>query len=461
MRVLKFGGSSVADSESIRVVKGIIEKNNSAASQLVIVVSAMSGVTNRLDSLCNYVESGNDGAEVLIHEIEQKHMSVARELIGLSRQPEVLAEIMDLCNQLNDIIKGSFLVGEVTARTRDKVLSYGEQLSAFLIYNILKESIADVVLADSRKLIITDASFGSAKVNFEITGDKVREFARINKGMLVFPGFIAGTHKGETTTIGRNGSDYSASIIGAALAAEAIEIWTDTDGVMTADPSVVPGAKSIRQLSYNEAMELSHFGAKVIFPASLQPAMKEKIPVRVKNTFNPGNEGTTICSTALKGTADIRGITSLGNISMVSVEGSGMVGVAGVAARLFTSLSDAGISVTLISQASSEHSICVCIPGKDSIRARSVLSETFLKELVSGNISSVRAEDNLAIVAVVGENMRNTPGVAARVFEPLGHEGVNIKAISQGSSELNISFVIREADLQKALNKLHSSMFRD
>lgn len=459
MKIMKFGGSSVADSNAVSRVSEIISGRVKGGEKIVVVVSAMAGVTDRLESLCGYVESKNEGVYDVITAMEQKHLSVARELISIARQPQVLAEVLTLFNQLTDIIKGAFLVGEVTARTKDMILSYGEQLSGFILANVLADEIPGAFYSDARKLIITDSDFGRARVNFEITGNMVRDKISTGKGTAVIPGFIAGTFTGETTTLGRNGSDYSASVLGAALGADAIEIWTDTNGVMTADPSIVSEARSIRQLSYNEAMELSHFGARVIYPASLLPAMRSGIPVIVKNTFNPGDEGTVICKDPSGNGTFIRGITSLGKISMLSVEGCGMVGVAGVAARLFTALSGAGISVILISQASSEHSICLCIPGNDAQRAKSILAETFLKELVTGAISSVTSEDQLAIVAVVGENMRNTPGVAAKVFDPLGKSRVNIKAISQGSSELNISFVIHERDLGTAMNALHKSMF--
>jgi len=275
----------------------------------------------------------------------------------------------------------------------------------------------------------------------------------------VVTGFIASTVQGQTSTLGRSGSDYTASILGAALKADAIEIWTDVDGVMTADPRFVKEAQSIEQLSYNEAMELTHFGAKVIFPATMQPAMAKEIPILVKNTFNPTHKGTLICAESGKDSGFIKGISSLTNICLVNIEGSGMVGVAGVSARMFRVLAQHQISVILISQASSEHSICIGLIQDEADQACQLLRKTFAEELHAGLISDIYYEGELAVVAVVGENMRRMPGVSARVFGPLGRNGINVKAICQGSSELNISIVIQQKDLKKALSVLHQSLF--
>jgi aspartokinase/homoserine dehydrogenase 1 len=338
-------------------------------------------------------------------------------------------------------------------------MSFGERLSAYIVCGALRPYIPDTVYIDSRQLIKTDSSFGRARVNFELSNRLIREFYAANKGLKIVTGFIASSPEGQTTTLGRNGSDYTCSILGAALDADAIEIWSDTDGVMTADPAFVREAQTIGQLSYSEAMELSHFGAKVIFPASLQPAMAKQIPILVKNTFNPEQKGTLICMESDRDNGFIKGITSLGDICLLNVEGSGMVGVAGVSARLFKALSQESISVILISQASSEHSICIAILKEDAEKANLIILETFAEELSTGLISSVNYDAGLAIVAVVGENMRNMPGVAARVFGPLGRNGINVRAISQGSSELNISFVIHQNDLKKALRILHQALF--
>jgi aspartokinase/homoserine dehydrogenase 1 len=459
MRILKFGGSSVSDPGRIRNVANIIKQYASEYSELSIVVSAQSGVTDQLVRLCELIPVLTASREVIIQELEQRHLATIKALLPIAQQPSAMAEIMTMCNELSDIARGASLVGEVTLRTRDLILSFGERLSAYIICRVLHPDIPLALYTDARKIIKTDANFGFARVDFESTNSLIKDYFSLNKGMSVVTGFIASTRQGQTTTLGRSGSDYTASIIGAALEADAIEIWSDVDGVMTADPRYVREAQSIGQLSYSEAMELSHFGAKVLFPASLQPAMAKQIPILVKNTFNPEHKGTLICKESSKDNGFIKGITALGNICIINVEGSGMVGVAGVSARLFNALSQQDISVILISQASSEHSICIALLEKDAEKASHVLRDTFKEELFSGLISSVNYESELAIVAVVGENMRNMPGVAARVFGPLGRNGINVKAISQGSSELNISFVIHENDLKKTLRILHQSLF--
>ncbi len=459
MKILKFGGSSVANPERIRKVASLVGNIAFKDKYICVVVSAQSGVTDELAEICDLIPEDRGRCEISIRNIELRHLDAVRELISVPGQPEVLAELIALCNQLSDIVRGASLVGEVTARTRDLILSFGEQLSAYLFYQVLKQDRGDVTYADSRQLIRTDDCYGNAKVDIDTSYRLIKEhFSGVSETTIV-PGFIAGTSGGQTTTLGRNGSDYTAALLGAALNAVSVEIWSDTDGVMTADPGYVEKARNIAQLSYSEAMELSHFGAKIIFPASLQPVMEKRIPVLVKNTFNPDHKGTLICSESNSDNGIIKGITSLRKVCLVNVEGCGMVGVAGIAARMFTALSINSISVIFISQASSEHSICISVLQQEQEKATSILRKTFSEELSSGVISSVGSESHLAIVAVVGERMKNLPGVAARVFEPLGRSGINIKAISQGSSELNISFVIHDEDLPAALNVLHNSMF--
>lgn len=456
MRILKFGGSSVANPERIKDVIKIVTESDPG---LVIVVSAQSGVTDQLIDLCNLISTDSNGCETIIQQLEQRHLETLKALLPVIHQPAAMAEVISVCNELFDIAKGASLVGEVTPRTHDLILSFGERLSAYVISRVLKYSGQDAIYIDARRLIRSDASFGSAKVDFEVTNKQIVEYFSANKGLAVVTGFIASTAQGQTTTLGRSGSDYTASILGAALNADVIEIWTDVDGVMTVDPRYVKEAQSIDQLSYTEAMELSHFGAKVIFPASMQPAMAKQIPMLVKNTMNPDHKGTLICKDSVQDNGYIKGITSLGNIGLVNVEGAGMVGIAGVSARMFTVLSQNRISVILISQASSEHSICIAVMEENAERSCQLLTETFAAELASGMIGSVNSENGLAIVAVVGENMRHVPGVAAKVFSPLGRNGINVKAISQGSSELNISFAIHQNDLKKTLRILHQSLF--
>ncbi len=461
MRVLKFGGSSVADPEQIRNVIRIIRNAHTRHPALCVVVSAQAGVTDLLAGLCRELPGNESGNEAIVHELELRHLAAIRSMLPVTQHPAAMAEVMSICNELSEIARGAALVGEVTARTRDLILSFGERLSAFVVSRALLVEIGDTVCTDARRLIRTDSAFGHARVDFNATNTLVRDYFDKNPGLHVVTGFIAESGDGQTTTLGRSGSDYTAAILGAALGAEAVEIWTDVDGVMTADPRFVEEARSIAQLSYNEAMELSHFGARVIFPATMQPAMAAGIPIMVKNSFNPEHPGTLICRDSGRDSGLIKGVASLSNISLINVEGSGMVGVAGVSARMFGALSDQQISVILISQASSEHSICIAVRSEDAARATMILQQAFGQELTGGLLTSVNAESGLAIVAVVGENMRRTPGVAAKVFGPLGRNGINVKAISQGSSELNISMVVMESDLQKALRILHQSLFND
>jgi aspartokinase/homoserine dehydrogenase 1 len=459
MYILKFGGTALADASRIKDVINIIKGYRKEHPEIILVISAMSGVTDKLINLCEVISSQTKNYEEVLQELEQQHLQVLKNLLPVMQQPAAFAEVMSLCNELSDIVKGASLVGEVTSRTRDLILSFGERLSAYVISQSLKNEFPDVFYVDARNIIVTDETYGQAKVDFESSNILIRDFFGSKKGVSVVTGFIAATGKGQTTTLGRSGSDYTASIIGAALDAEAVEIWSDVDGVMTADPRYVAEAQCVAHLSYSEAMELSHFGAKIVFPATMQPAMAKKIPIYVKNSYNPSHKGTLINNEATQDNGFIKGITSLKNICIINVEGSGMVGVAGVSTRMFNTLSQQNISVILISQASSEHSICIAIMKEDAERARTLLRLTFAGELKANLISSINYESDLAIVAVVGENMRHMPGVAARVFSPLGRNGINVKAISQGSSELNISFVINETDLKKTLRILHQSLF--
>jgi len=459
MRILKFGGSSIANPERIKNVIEIVRNYHDLYGSIALVVSAQGGVTDQLVKLCEVIPTDKVSCDSMILEIEQRHLNTIKELLPMPQQPSVMAEVMAICNELSGIAKGASLVGELTLRTRDLILSFGERLSAFVIAHALKSQIGSGLFTDARGLIKTDDNFGHAKVDFEITDTLIKEYFAANKGLNVVTGFIASTLHGQTTTLGRSGSDYTASILGAALEADIIEIWTDVDGVMTADPRFVKEAQSIGQLSYNEAMEITHFGAKVIFQATMQPAMAKEIPILVKNTFNPSHPGTLICKESGKENGFIKGISSLREICLINIEGSGMVGVAGVSARMFRVLAQHQISVILISQASSEHSICIGIMQEEAEHACHLLRKAFAEELHSGLLSDINYEGELAVVAVVGENMRKMPGVSARVFGPLGRNGINVKAICQGSSELNISIVIQQKDLKKALRVLHQSLF--
>lgn len=459
MKVLKFGGTSVGSSESIKKIGAILLDYKKKKESYAVVFSAMSGVTNQLGEVAAKAAESDEAYFQLLKNIEQKHINTVKSLIDIKVQSGVIAHIKMLVNELEDLLHGVYLLKELSPRTYDLVVSFGERLSTYIMSEYLKQSGIDCEFLDARKVIRTDANFGSARVNFRTTDKNIREYFKKHKKIQVITGFISSTDKDETTTLGRGGSDYSASIIAAALDAAEIEIWTDVDGVMTADPKKVKGAFSLPAISYVEAMEMSHFGAKVIYPPTLQPAFSKKIPIRIKNTFNPSFEGTLISAKTKANDFLIKGISSIQNISLVSLEGSGMVGVPGVSARLFSTLARQQINVILITQASSEYSICFAIDPKDGVKAKEAIDEEFAPEIFSKKIQPANVESNLSIVAIIGDNMRNTPGISGKMFAAMGKNGINIIAIAQGSSELNLSVVINEVDLYKAVNALHESFF--
>lgn len=459
MRILKFGGSSVSTAERINNVANIVLSAKKKYKQVAVVISAFGGVTDELLAMCDQALQGEPEFKQQLKKIETRHCEVVKKVVSVKRQPQVLGNVIQTLNQLADILKGISLIREASPKTRDLVLSFGERLSAYIVAEALKEHLKDVEFADARNFINTDANFGNAKVNFTKTNKLIRDYFKQHTGIQVITGFIAGTDKGDTTTLGRSGSDYTASIVGAALKVEAIEIWTDVDGILTADPRKVQQAFPLKQVTYEEAMELSHFGAKVIFPATMQPAMALKIPIWVKNTFKPEYEGTIISHKNNKDDQPVKGISSLSSISLINVQGSGMVGVTGVAGRLFAALSRGKVNVILISQASSEHSICLAVQTADSLYAKSVIDEEFAIEVKLGMIDDTVIQNNLSIIAIVGDNMRHLPGTASKMFAGLGKNGINIIAIAQGSSERNISAVIEEKDQSKALNALHEVFF--
>lgn len=457
MKIIKFGGSSIADLESIQNVLAIIKKA-SQKEEVAVVFSAFGGVTESL-LLCAHLARQNDpDYQPLLRGMEKRHLQLVKQLIPVQKQSGVLTYVKVRFNELEDLYHGIFLIKEFSHRTSDYVVSFGERISAFILAEALKEIDLDTHFVDARDLIRTNDRFGNAKVIFPTTNQLIYDFYSKNKGLLVITGFVASTNKGETTTLGRSGSDYTAAIFAAALKADSLEIWTDVTGVMTADPKLVYSAITIPQLSYSEAMELSHFGAKVVFPATMQPAMKRKVPVYIKNTFHPEEEGTLICETS-ENTKLIKGISSLSHISLLNVQGSGLVEVVGVSSRVFGTLASAQVNVVLISQASSEHSICIAIKSDDADMAREVLEKEFQYEILAGEMDKVQIMPNMAVIAVVGENMKHHPGASGRLFQALGRNNINVSAIAQGSSELNISAVIKQSDLQKGLNALHEAFF--
>jgi aspartokinase/homoserine dehydrogenase 1 len=391
--------------------------------------------------------------------LENRHLDAVRDLIGIQKQSSVIAQVKFTFNELEDVLHGVFLVKERTPRTLDYIMSFGERLSAYIIAEAIKDQKIDANYLDARKVVCTDNHFGHARINFSLTNQRIQEYFASHDSLQIITGFIGSSPSGETTTIGRSGSDYTAAIFAAALNATSLEIWTDVDGMMTADPRKVKKAFTVKEMTYEEAMELSHFGAKVIFPATMQPAMVNHIPIWIKNTFNPAFAGTKISDKSNGKNLIIKGISSMDKISLLSVQGSGLVGVVGVSMRLFGTLAKENISVILISQASSEHSICFAIEGSKTKQAKEAIEKEFLYEIRSLEMDEVKVEENLSIVAIVGENMKHNPGTSGRMFSALGKSGININAIAQGSSELNISAVIHEQDIAKALNVLHEAFF--
>ena len=456
MKVLKFGGSSVANPERIESVIKIIDPYRTQA--VAVVFSAFGGVTDALIDVSQQALVGDTDYKRSLAHIENRHLEVVRKLISIRRQGTILAQVKIRVNELEDVLNGVYLVKERTPRTLDYIMSFGERLSAYIITEILKDRNIAAEFLDARALIRTDNNFGSARVDFEETNRNIRQYFEEHKDLQVITGFVATSESGETTTLGRSGSDYTAAIFAGALQAETLEIWTDVSGMMTADPRMVKKAFTVPQLSYEEAMELSHFGAKVIFPATMQPAMAGKIPIRIKNTFDPEAKGTIISAEVTNGKV-IKGVSSMNGISVINVTGSGLVGVVGVSKRLFGTLADEKINVILISQASSEHSICFAIESRYSLRAKHAIEKEFQYEIEKEEMERVIVENDFSILAVVGEGMKHNPGTSGRMFSALGKNGVNVYAIAQGSSELNISSVVKEVDISKALNALHEAFF--
>lgn len=458
MKVLKFGGSSVATPERIKAIVQIV-KPRLAQEKIAIVFSAFGGVTDTLIQMSEHALASNDQYKEQLAQLEKRHLDAIRALVSMQKQSAVLAQVKFTINELEDILHGIFLVKERTPRSLDYIMSFGERLSAFVIAEALKDKGIDAEFLDARRVVRTDHQFGYARVNFVATNRMINDHFSNTQKLQVITGFIGSSENGETTTLGRSGSDYTAAIFAGALKSESVEIWTDVDGMMTADPRKVKKAFSVRQMTYEEAMELSHFGAKVIFPATMQPAMANQIPIWIKNTFNPQHPGTCISNNANGKGLIIKGISSMNNISLLNVQGSGLMGVVGVSMRLFATLAREKINVILISQASSEHSICFAIESGLALQAKQGIEKEFQYEILNREMNAVTIEDSCAIVAIVGENMKHNPGTSGRMFGALGKNGVNVRAIAQGSSELNISAVIHQSDVGKALNALHEAFF--
>ncbi len=469
MKVLKFGGSSVGNAENIEKVVEIV-KSAIETDVCAVVLSAMQSTTDALIETGKLAENGDDDFRGKIKEIEDKHFEAIRKLLPVQAQSGVLSFVKKQINELDNICEGVFLLRELSPRTLDRITSFGEILSTKIVSAKFASADIENVWKDSRELIKTDSNFTNAAVDFEKTNENIKNFfAETNDltlntqplRLIILQGFIASNNDGITTTLGRGGSDYTGAILAAAIDAEVLEIWTDVSGMMTADPRIVRNIKQIPRITYREAMELSHFGAKVIYPPTIQPVLQKNIPILIKNTFAPEDVGTFIEAEASAENEIIRGITSIDKIAVLSLEGAGMVGIPGFSKRLFDALSRAKINVILITQSSSEHSICVGIEEKFGDLAKQIVDAEFEYEIAVGKIEPLAVEDGLSILALVGDNMRNHTGVSGKMFSALGSQGVNIRAIAQGSSERNISAVIESKDVRKAVNTLHEEFFSD
>lgn len=456
MKVLKFGGTSVGSVESILSLKQIV-LNAAEEQPVVVVVSALGGITDKLISTSRLAVEGKDEWKQEFDAMVDRHHKMIDTIITDSRNREKLFNIVDaLLEQLRSIYSGVYLIHDLSPKTQDAIVAYGERLSSQIVATLIEGA----HWFDSREFIKTSSKNGKHILDSELTNKLVKKtFADLPRISLV-PGFISmDKDNGETTNLGRGGSDYTASIIAAALGAEILEIWTDVDGFMTADPRVIPAAYTINQLSFIEAMELCNFGAKVIYPPTIYPVCVNNIPIRVKNTFNPQHPGTLIKQKVDDDNKPIKGISSIKGTTLITVTGLSMVGVIGVNRRIFTALAEQGISVFLVSQASSENSTSIGVQDTDAERAVTVLNNEFAKEIETGAMFPMSAESGLATVAIVGENMKHTPGIAGKLFGALGRSGISIIACAQGASETNISFVVQEKYLRKSLNVIHDSFF--
>jgi aspartokinase/homoserine dehydrogenase 1 len=454
MKVLKFGGSSVGNTDRIRSVKKIID---SQPAPSVIVISAFQDVTDQLQKMSEHASAGNKEFNILLDNLIEKHIHFTNKLISdKARLHYVLDAINAISNELSEMLKSISILRELTIHSHDKVITAGERLSSIIISNFIENSI----YADSREFIKTNIREGVTVVDFAATNQLIREKIGSPDRHVIAPGFIATNSRGDITSLGRGGSDYTAAIIAAALKADCLEIWTDVDGFMTADPRKVEKAYTIESLTYPEAMELSHFGAKVVYTPTLRPVYRENIPVAVRNTFNPGSKGTLIShKSSDPGRSPIKGISSIDHIDLVTLQGPAMVGVTGTSARLFGALAKQEINVILITQASSEFSITFAVKPDASGAAGEAISDEFKNEILKNEELKIIVEKNLSIIAIVGERMKNTPGISATLFRALGRNGINVVATAQGSSELNISVVIKHENLKKALNVIHDGFF--
>jgi len=459
MRVMKFGGSSVGTPGRIREVIRIILQRQSRHQGMVVVFSAFEGVTDQLIATGRLAARGDRKYIRVLSALKRRHLDCLNELVSARRRRACESLVRDRLTDLSDVLHGVFFTKELTPRTLDYVMSFGEILSTSIIAEAARERGLACTFYDSRQLIKADETFGNGRVRYDLTYRNIRSHLRRATEVQFVPGFIASTTDNDTVTLGRGGSDFSAALYGAAAGAREIEIWTDVDGVMTADPRKVSKAFSIPSMTFDEAMEMSHFGAKVIHPPTMLPALERNIPIRIKNTFHPEFPGTVIGKRDRSGAFPIKGISSIDEIALLRIQGSGLSGSAGIGRRIFSALATKNINVLMVTQASSEYSLCLAVLPDSATAAKHLIEEELKYELRDRRIEAVVIESGLSAVAIVGENMRRTTGVSGKLFQALGKNGINVVAIAQGSSELNISTIVAKDDEAKALNTIHDAFF--
>lgn len=461
MKVLKFGGTSVGTAERVKKVSTIVAEAARENGKIVVVSSAFGGVTDRLVGASEKAVARDKSYLDEFEAIKKLHFDALGVLVpdDESRREKAAADLESKFVELDEILRGVYLLKERTLKTLDYVMSFGERLSCRLIAEAVQAAGLDAEYLDARPIVKTDAAHGAARVNFEKTDANIRRTIGDSDKTFIVTGFIGSTDDDETTTIGRGGSDYTASILGAALDATEIEIWTDVNGVLTADPRKVKNAFSLERITYEEAMELSHFGAKVVNPPTMMPALRKKIPIRIRNTFDPSFPGTVIAERGEIRDRSIKGVASLDRVALLSVKGVGLMRPAGVASRIFGALAARGVDATLITQSSSEHRVSFAVLPDKCRDAKDALAEEFRLEIKAGEIRELEVESDLSMIAVIGEETRDKPGVAGRVFQALGKNGVNVRAIAQGSSEMNLTAIIPAAQQTKSLNALHDDLF--
>ncbi len=459
MKVFKFGGSSVANADRIDNVARIIQSYSQKGEEFAVVVSALGGVTDLLIRMATLAADGNSSYSHTLEAYTARHREVVNALIDYDQHPAILNEIIEGQVELGNLLQGVYLTRELTPRTLDYILSFGERSSAFILSQVLRQYGTHSYYVDARTVIKTNDNFGSAKIYADETYNNIRKLIQENSGIAVITGFIASTRNGFPTTLGRGGSDYTASIFGSALQVEEIVIWTDVDGVMTADPRRVKSAFPVTSMTYEEAMEMSHFGARVIYPPTIIPALEKNIPIRIKNSFNPDGEGTLISDRRFQDNYIVKGISSISSIALLTLQGSGLFGASSIAARLFNVLANKQVNAILITQGSSQHSISFAVEPAQAEIARIAIEDEFALEMQAHLIMPVKIDQELSVVSAIGENMKSRPGISARLFQALGKNGINVIMTAQGSSERNISVVINQEDEAKALVAIHDVFF--